>query len=156
MQSPAQTYPESNPVTSTAERLLNTEDQPRLEDPQEEDKSAPADAITTPEKSQTGLQAAETPASMAVTPPVETETGVESQTGTMDRESTAKPSAPAEPAPDVRANPGCDGQKVKKQGKGEGKKYVLSKKAMVDPLKMDMSKPLVMPLTCEYFTFYSK
>ncbi|KAM6909689.1 zinc finger protein 576, tandem duplicate 1 [Xenentodon cancila] len=92
---------------------------------------------------------------MAITPAVEVESGGKSQmkswknTATVGKDSAAKPGAPAEPAPDVNAKPGCDEKKAKKQDKGvsEGRKYVLSKKAMVDPLKMDMSKPLVMPLT---------
>lgn len=42
--------------------------------------------------------------------------------------------------------------KTKKQDKAvrDGRKYVPSKKAMTDPLKIDMSKPPDLPLTCKY------
>ncbi|XP_061572511.1 uncharacterized protein LOC133428117 isoform X2 [Cololabis saira] len=159
MQSPGQTHSESV-TTSAAEHLLEPEPHPGERDPEprEENKSSgPADTETpnTPEKSQPGLQTAGSTAGMAITQAVEIKSGVKSQTkswentATVGKDSAAKPSAPAEAANNVGANSGCDGKKAKKQGKGvgEGRRYVLSKKAMVDPLKMDMSKPLVMPLT---------
>lgn len=170
MQCPTQSNSGPNPVTTaTTEQPLDTETeaQPAQSEPdaqEEENKSAaPAEAETpvAPQENGTGLQTAETPASMAVTQAVENEPTVQlptepsDNTGGMERDSASKPSAPTEPVPDTNTNPGCDRQKAKKQDKGvrDGRKYVPSKKAMIDPLKMDMSKPLVMPLTCEYFTF---
>ena len=69
----------------------------------------------------------------------------------METDSGSKPNAPTEPASDTNTNPGCEVQEAKKQDKvvRDGRKYVPSKKAMIDPLKMDMSKPLVIPLTCK-------
>lgn len=162
MQSPAQSNSGPNPVTTaTAEQPLDTETkaQPAQSEPdaqEEENKSAaPAETGTpiAPQENGTGV---ETPASVPVTQVVENEPLAEplDGAGRMDMDSASKPSAPTEPVPDTNTNPGCDGQKAKKQEKAvrDGRKYVPSKKAMVDPLKMDMSKPLVMPLTCEYFT----
>ncbi|XP_070767983.1 zinc finger protein 576, tandem duplicate 1 [Enoplosus armatus] len=164
MQSPTQSNSGPNPVTTaTTEQPLDTETeaQPAQSEPdaqEEENKSAAtAEAGTpiTPQENGTGVQTAETPACMAVTQAVENEPAVQPltepsvNTGEMEMDSASKPSAPTEPVPDTNTNPGCDGQKAKKQDKGvrDGRKYVPSKKAMVDPLKMDMSKPLVMPLT---------
>lgn len=83
---------------------------------------------------------------------VEGETAVQLQTqppghaGGMDVDAASKPSLPCGPVS------GCDSQKDKKVATlpRDGRKYVPSKKAMIDPLKMDMSKPLLTPLTCEY------
>lgn len=143
MQSLPQEHGESCPVTtSTAEKL--PDNQPELSGPEAQEEetrsNAGADAETT-----TGTLAAETPANMAVTPAADSEPSVRTQS----ESKTAN--VPTEPARDTKANPGRGGQKVKKQDKtvSDGRKYVLSKKAMVDPLKMDMSKPIVMPLTCE-------
>lgn len=63
-----------------------------------------------------------------------------------------QPSAPAEPTAATNTEPVCEVQKSnKKKDKvvQDGRKYVPSKKAMKDPLKMDMSSQLVLPLTCE-------
>ncbi|XP_019741734.1 zinc finger protein 576, tandem duplicate 1 isoform X2 [Hippocampus comes] len=49
---------------------------------------------------------------------------------------------PSELTPDANKDPGNEEQKSKKKDR-----RFPSKKAMVDPLKMDMTKPLVMPLT---------
>ncbi|XP_023124581.2 uncharacterized protein LOC111567590 [Amphiprion ocellaris] len=138
MQSPSQTH---DPVTT--EPLLDTENQPaqtEAEAQQEENKST-ADTEATEE---TGVQTAESPTSMTVTPLVENaaQTLTESTENTARTDSAAKPSGPTD-----KTNSGSVGQKAKKPDKGDGRKYVPSKKAMVDPLKMDMSKPLVMPLT---------
>ncbi len=173
MQSPNQSNSGPNPVTTaTTEQPLDTgtEARPAQSEPdarEEENKSAaPAEAETqiAPQENGTGLQTAETPASMAVTQAAENEPTVQPPTepsdeaGGMEMDSASKPSAPTEPVPDTNTNAGCDRQKPKKQDKGvrDGRKYVPSKKAMIDPLKMDMSKPLVMPLTCEYFTFLNQ
>ncbi|XP_045901306.1 uncharacterized protein LOC123968526 isoform X1 [Micropterus dolomieu] len=164
MQSLTQPNSGPNPVTTvTTEQPLDTETeaQPAQSEPaaqEEENKSAAtaeAEAQISPEKNGTGVQTAETLASMEVMPAVENDPAVQPLTepsdngGGMAVDSASKPSAPTEPVPDTNTNPVCDGQKAKKQGKGvrDGRKYVPSKKAMVDPLKMDMSKPLVMPLS---------
>lgn len=163
MQSPTQSNSGPNPVTTaTTEKPLDTETeaQPAQSEPdaqEEENKSADLVAQTPVTSQENGTQAG-TPASMAVTQAVENEpaaaqplTEPADNTGGMEVDSASKPSAPIEPVPDTNSNPGCDGQKAKKEDKGarDGRKYVPSKKAMVDPLKMDMSKPLVVPLTCE-------
>lgn len=133
MQTTIQARSGSDPVTTaTAEQLLDTEPQPAKTEPDAQEDSeaaAPANAkkVITPEESEMRLQTAETSSKVG-----------------MDMDAAAKPAVP-----ETNTNPGCDGQKVKKQEKAgsDGRKYVPSKKAMVDPLKMDMSKPLVMPLT---------
>lgn len=161
MQSPNPPNSGPNPVTTvTTEQPLDTETeaQPAQSEPDAQGKenksAAPTEAETpvVPQENGTGLQAAETPASMAVTQAAENEPTVQlptepsEETGAMEIVSASKPSAPTEPVPDTNKNPG---QKAKKQDKGlrDGRKYVPSKKAMIDPLKMDMSKPLVLPLT---------
>jgi len=157
MQNQTQAHTEPNPATtSTSEQQLNTAAEPAHSQADAHDKESRSTAPTETET----IIAPETPASMAVTAPAESESGAQSQaescgnTGEMDWDLAAKPSVPTESVPDANAKPGCDGQKAKKQEKGDGRKYVPSKKAMVDPLKMDMSKPLVMPLTCKYFTLH--
>ncbi|XP_051261469.1 uncharacterized protein LOC127366520 [Dicentrarchus labrax] len=161
MQSPTQSNMGPNPVTTaTTEKPLDTETeaQPAQSEPhaqEEENKSAATAETETPITPQENGTRTETPASMAVTQAVENEPAVQpltepsDNTGGVEVDSASKPSAPTEPGPDINTNPGCDGQKAKKQDKGvrDGRKYVPSKKAMVDPLKMDMSKPLAMPLT---------
>lgn len=64
-----------------------------------------------------------------------------------EKDSASEPSFLTEP--DIDTNLGPDVQKVKKQ---DGRKYVPSKKAMIDPLKMDMS--LEAQITCEYFALH--
>ncbi|KAI3360446.1 hypothetical protein L3Q82_002341 [Scortum barcoo] len=164
MQSPNQSNSGPNLMTTaTTEQPLDTETeaQPAQSEPDAQGKenksAAPAEAETpvVPQENGTWLQAAETPASMAVTQAAENEPTVQlptepsEETGVMEMNSASKPNAPTEPVPDTNTNPGCDRQKAKKQDKGvrDGRKYVPSKKAMIDPLKMDMSKPLVLPLT---------
>ncbi|XP_022063117.2 uncharacterized protein LOC110960255 [Acanthochromis polyacanthus] len=136
MQSQSQTH---DPVTT--EPPLDTQNQPaqtEAEAQQEENKST-VDAETTEE---IGVQT--TPASMTVRPPVENA----AQTLPVSTENTARTDSAAKPSdPTDKTNSGGVGQKAKKPDKGDGRKYVPSKKAMVDPLKMDMTKPLVMPLT---------
>lgn len=152
-----------NPVTTaTMEQPLDSETDgthpaQSKADAQEEgsQSAAPVDnetVITQHENEQT----AETPASAAVTQAVVNESSIQSLTepsGNNNREtdSCLKPSALTEPAMDTNTNPGSEVQKAKKQDKvvRDGRKYVPSKKAMIDPLKMDMSKPLVIPLTCK-------
>lgn len=146
MQSLPQEHTESCPVTtSTTEKLPDTEAPPELSEPDAQERETKSN--TGAETATTEAHAAETPANMAVPPAAETEPGVRSQA----ESKTAN--VPTEPVRDTKANPGRDGQKVKKQVKtvSDSRKYVPSKKAMVDPLKMDMSKPIVMPLTCECF-----
>ncbi|XP_074510110.1 zinc finger protein 576, tandem duplicate 1 isoform X1 [Sebastes fasciatus] len=162
MQSPTQSNSRPNSVTTaTTVQPLDTEPevQPAKTEPdareEEENKSATPETVSTPQENGTGVQTAETPAtSMAVTqavnkPAVQPLTEPSVITAGTETDSASKPSAPPEPAPDKHANSRCDEQKAKKPDKGvrDGRKYVPSKKAMVDPLKMDMTKPLVMPLT---------
>lgn len=169
MQSPDQSDAGPNPVTTaTTEQPLDTDTdaepaQSELDVQEQENTSAaPAGTETpiAPQENGTGAQTADTPAGVAVAQAVESEPAPQppteplDNTGGMETDSASKPSAPTELVPDTNTNPGCDGPNAKKQDKAvrDGRKYVPSKKAMVDPLKMDMSKPLVMPLTCEYFT----
>ncbi|TDH11992.1 hypothetical protein EPR50_G00066570 [Perca flavescens] len=161
MQSPTQSNCRPNPVTTaTTEQPLDTEteDPPAQSEPDAQEKENEPDgtaAVVSPQENGTGLLTVETPASMAVTQSVENEPAVQPlteppvDTAGMETSSASKSTAPTEPMPDMNANPGCGEQKAKKQNTGirDGRKYVPSKKAMVDPLKMDMSKPLVMPLT---------
>ncbi|KAM4735406.1 LOW QUALITY PROTEIN: zinc finger protein 576, tandem duplicate 1 [Anableps anableps] len=143
MQSSPEDPAESSPVAvSAAEHQQGTETQPTQSKPDEqkgEDKPDPPAQTTS---------TAEAPTSMALTPSLEKEPG-----GT-DADPTAKPGDPPEPAADSHISPGGDGQEVKKQGKGDGRKYVPSKKAMVDPLKMDMSKSVVMPLSSSQLSLH--
>lgn len=158
--SPTQANSGPNPVTTaTTEKQLDTkleaQPTPADRDAQEEEEEKTA-IVTEPEtliaQQESGKQA-ETPSHMAVAQVVETERAVQPLTsenaGGMELDSAAAP------ASDVHPNSGCDQKKAKNPGKGvrDGRKYVPSKKAMIDPLKMDMSKQLVMPVTCEYFTF---
>lgn len=76
------------------------------------------------------------------------------QAGGMELDTVSKPSLPCGPVSDTNTSSGCDSQEEKNNratSVSDGRKYVPSKKAMIDPLKMDMSKPLLTPLTCEYF-----
>lgn len=160
MHSPTQSYSGPNPVPKeTTERLLDTKpDSPPAQREAaaqgQRNKSVSAAETETPIIQQENRTRAEAPASMVVTPAVENEPAVQPSDSTGGRELDSKTSVPIDPVPEVHANPGCNGEKAKKQDKGvrDGRKYVPSKKAMIDPLKMDMSKPAVMPLTCEYFT----
>ncbi|XP_068592545.1 zinc finger protein 576, tandem duplicate 1 [Cebidichthys violaceus] len=163
MQSPTQSNSGPDPVTTaTTVQPLDTETEaqpaPGQPDAQQEGNKSAAIAgterVDTPQENGTGVQTAEAP-SMAVTHVVENEAAVgpltepSVHTAGMETDSASKLSVPAEPSSDTNANPGCDEKKAKTPDKGvrDGRKYVPSKKAMVDPLKMDMSKPLVMPLT---------
>lgn len=168
MQSPTQETSESNLVTAaTTEHPLDTgtEAQPAPSDTdiQENNNAAGSietELIVTSQENETEVQKAETPAAVAVAQAVESDTAVPSQnepsenTGPVETDSASKASAPTEP--ENNSNAGHDVQKAKKQNKSghDGRKYVLSKKAMIDPLKMDMSKPVVMPLTCESFILF--
>ncbi|XP_042346599.1 uncharacterized protein LOC121946192 [Plectropomus leopardus] len=164
MQSPAQSNSGPNPVTTaTTEQPLDTstDAQPAQSEPdaqEEENKSTSpsgTETVVTPQENGTEMQTEQTPASMMVTPAVEKEPAVQPltessvNTAGIETDSATKPSAPTEALPDTNTNPGCDEKKAKKLDKGvrDGRKYVPSKKAMLDPLKMDMSKPLMMPLT---------
>lgn len=166
MQSHTQANSDPNPVTTaTTAQPLDTcaEPQQAQSEPDAQEKrtnsAAPkkAEREIPPQESETGsiFTAAETPVTVAVTQAVDNVTVVQPQrepsdTGGLEIDSASKPCTPTEP--DINTNPGPDVQKAKKRDVRDGRKYVPSKKAMIDPLKMDMSKPLVMPLTCEYFT----
>nr|XP_046256483.1 uncharacterized protein LOC124065276 isoform X2 [Scatophagus argus] len=161
MQSPNQSNSGPNPVTTaTAEKPLDTqtEAQPAQSEPdaqEKENKSAASTEPVTPITHQENGTQAEAPATVAVTQAVENQPAAQplavppDNIEGMELDSASKPSVPTEPVPDINTDQGCDGQKAKKQDKGvhDGRKYVPSKKAMVDPLKVDMSKLLVMPLT---------
>lgn len=152
MQSPSQPNSQLSPVTAaTTENELDTEPaQKELDAQEEESKAASAaetEAAVTPQGNGT---MAETPAGMVGTDRPLTQPS--DQTDGMELGSDPKPSTainPVDENPDGRVR-----QKLKNQPKvvRDGRKYVPSKKAMVDPLKMDMSKPAGIPLTCEYFT----
>lgn len=152
MQSPSQPNSQPNPVTTAATGTdLDTEPEPDAQ--QEESKAASAASPEAPEAAATPRGAgtpAETPAGVVGTdrPPA---LPLDQRDG-MEPGSDLKPSATINP---LDANPGGRvGPKVRNQSKvvRDGRKYVPSKKAMVDPLKMDMSKPAGIPLTCEYLT----
>uniref|UniRef100_A0A3B4FCX6 Uncharacterized LOC102194173 n=1 Tax=Pundamilia nyererei TaxID=303518 RepID=A0A3B4FCX6_9CICH len=129
MQTANQAQSGSNPVTTaTSKPPLDTEAQPaqnELDAQKKDSKGAAAETeeVIAPEGSAARLKSAETPAKVG-----------------MDVDTAAKPAVH-----ETNTNAGCDGQKGKKQEKAvsDGRKYVPSKKAMVDPLKMDMSKPLL-------------
>ncbi|XP_034031014.1 endothelial zinc finger protein induced by tumor necrosis factor alpha-like isoform X2 [Thalassophryne amazonica] len=103
--------------------------------------TAPSEVVIASQATEAGLQSAEAQAA-AVTEPAS-----ESLIETSLNNGLEKPSRPAALLPSKNKN-SCV-LKVKKQDKGvrDGKKYIPSKKAMIDPLKMDMSKPPVVPLT---------
>ncbi|KAM9723891.1 zinc finger protein 576, tandem duplicate 1 isoform 2-T2 [Menidia menidia] len=156
MQSETQAHTEPNPVTSEQHR--NTAAEPVLSQPHAHDKenrSAPpavSETVVAGENHPREEQTPENSPSMtAVTAPAENKPGDQSQaqsgkgTGGRAGDRTAKPNAPTEP--DSSTSRGCDEQTAKKEEKGDGRKYVPSKKAMLDPLKIDMSKQLLMPLT---------
>ncbi|XP_059194438.1 uncharacterized protein LOC131975713 [Centropristis striata] len=166
MQSPTQSKNGPNPVTTaTTEQPVDheREAQPAQREPdaQEEkgNESAAAvgtETLVTPQENGTGVQTEKTPAGVAETQVADSDPAGQTPANTagMDTDSASKPNAPTEPVPDTNANPVCDQKKANKQDKGriDGRKYVPSKKAMVDPLKMDMSKPLVMPLTSAHLS----
>uniref|UniRef100_A0A3Q2QD95 Uncharacterized LOC105932503 n=1 Tax=Fundulus heteroclitus TaxID=8078 RepID=A0A3Q2QD95_FUNHE len=160
MQSPPEDHRESNPVAmAAAKHQQDAEAPPTQSNPAEQEEEA-----DTPEAAAApAARTAEPPPGLALTPPPEKEAGVHSQTesrdnaGKADTEPAAKPRGAApEPVADTKTSPGDDGQKEKKQAKraGDGRKYVLSKKAMIDPLKMDMTKPVVMPLTSSQLSLH--
>uniref|UniRef100_A0A4W6CQJ4 C2H2-type domain-containing protein n=1 Tax=Lates calcarifer TaxID=8187 RepID=A0A4W6CQJ4_LATCA len=161
MQSPTQANTGPDSVTAApSEQPLDTgtEAQPAHSEPDAQEERtesaalAETETIITPQENQAAVQTAEAPATVAdVTQAVEKETAVrplsepsETSAG-MEIDSASKPSAPT--GSGTNTAPRREGQKAKKQDKHDGRKYVPSKKAMIDPLKMDMSKPLVMPLT---------
>lgn len=121
----------------------------------EESKSVFATHIDTPMAQQENGTPAEAPTSTTVTP-AENETAIPPLTQPSDNtermDSASKSNSTMDPRPKINSNPRCDVQNAKNQNKVDGRKYVPSKKAMVDPLKIDMSKPVVIPLTCEYFS----
>uniref|UniRef100_UPI003AAC3444 zinc finger protein 576, tandem duplicate 1 n=1 Tax=Centroberyx gerrardi TaxID=166262 RepID=UPI003AAC3444 len=101
-----------------------------------------------------GGETAQTPGSVSVTqaagndPAVQPMSDPSHNTGGMPMDTTSKPSAPTAVVPDTPQNPDCGVQEVRKVDKvPDGRKYIPSKKDRLDPLKMDMSKPMVMPLT---------
>ncbi|XP_076016958.1 zinc finger protein 576, tandem duplicate 1 isoform X2 [Genypterus blacodes] len=100
---------------------------------------------TTTQQNEAGVQTAETPTTVTVTQSVGKEPAPSHH---MDHtgETVKDSSAPVESIPATNPKPGSGVQQATKQDKGL-KKYTPSKKAMIDPLKIDMSKAVVMPLT---------
>lgn len=152
MQSPSQSNSQPNPVTTaTTGKETDTETAQKEADAQQEESepasAAEADAAVSLQGNGT---LAETPAGMAGSDRPLTQPS--DQLDRMELGSDLKPSATINHGDESPG--GRVGQKVKNQPKvvRDGRKYVPSKKAMVDPLKMDMSKPAGIPLTCEYFT----
>lgn len=135
-----------------------------MEKPMDEE---PHPAQTEPEPQEEGSESAAPPGTKTPitpqedgTPAEEKEAAVQPQTESSDStgrmevgSDASKPSSPIKPPPASNASPGGGGQKANKQDKvaSNGKKYIPSKKAMIDPLKMDMSKQQILPPTCEYF-----
>lgn len=139
-------------TTATTGKELHTE--PAQKEPDAQGESKPASGAETEAVTQPGDGAlAGTPAATEGT-----QTACDDQTGRMELTSDLKPKATVNPVDTNAKSVGRDAQPVKKQTKvvRDGRKYVPSKKAMVDPLKMDMSKPAGIPLTCEYFTLHVK
>ncbi|XP_034467608.1 uncharacterized protein LOC117777144 [Hippoglossus hippoglossus] len=162
MQSPTRANSGPTPVTTapTDQPLdTGTEAQPALNEQHAREEGAASEApvetdtVIPPQENEAGVLTPETPATVAVVQAVENETAplplseTSEKPGGMEMDSALKTRAPTKC--DTNTNPLCVGQKAKKQDKvvRDGRKYVPSKKAMIDPLKMDMSKPLVMPLT---------
>lgn len=149
MQSLTRSNPGPDPVTTaTTLRQLDTEAEatPVLNDPdpqEREDKSA----VPFEEKMGSVWQGSGSePAAQQQTQPPGQASGTELDAAT-------KPSLPSDPGPDISTSTGCGSPKDKSKARSvlDGRKYVPSKKAMIDPLKMDMTKPLLTPLTCECF-----
>ncbi|XP_053289385.1 uncharacterized protein LOC128450011 [Pleuronectes platessa] len=162
MQSPTRANSGPTPVTTAPRDQpldTGTEAKPALNEQHAQEEGAASEApvetdtVIPPQINEAGVQTPETPATVAVVQAVENETAAQplSETsekpGGMEMDSALKTRAPTKC--DTNTNPLCVGPKAKKQDKvvRDGRKYVPSKKAMIDPLKMDMSKPLVMPLT---------
>lgn len=141
---PGQANGQPDPVTTaTTEKELDTESAQKEPDAQREgSKSTSAAESEAADTQQGNGTLPETRAGVAGTQSSE-------QAGGMELGSDLKSSATV-----VDKNAAGHGQTVKNQAKVvyDQRKYVPSKKAMVDPLKMDMSKPAGIPLTCEYFT----
>ncbi|XP_067365870.1 uncharacterized protein [Channa argus] len=162
MESTIQSNSGPNPVTTATIQQppdTGTEAEPAQSEADAQEKkdttaaSVETETAITPQENETRMQTEETPATVAVTQALENETDVQPQSepsenfGEMEIDCASKLSVFTEP--DTNSNSKRDVQKAKKEDKcvRDGRKYVPSKKAMIDPLKMDMSKPLVMPLT---------
>ncbi|XP_047455116.1 uncharacterized protein LOC125016591 isoform X2 [Mugil cephalus] len=131
MQSPTQAHSGSNTDPPPhAERGLPAQGDPDL-GRQRSKAAATSATVVTPEESESSVLTAETPSSMAVRSPVE------NKTADITAKTTAGPNKKSE----------IGGLKTNKQEKGvtDGRKYVPSKKAMIDPLKIDMSSPKDIP-----------
>lgn len=150
MQSPRQSNSQPSPVTTaTTEKELDSESAHKEPDAQQEESKSPSAAETEAVVAQQGDGTLpETHAGVAGTQTGRPPTQPSDQPDKEELGSDLKPSATIV---DKYAD-GRDGPTVKNQAKRDRRKYVPSKKAMVDPLKMDMSKPAGIPLTCEYFT----
>eukprot|EP00066_Takifugu_rubripes_P014596 XP_011603862.1 PREDICTED: uncharacterized protein LOC105416677 isoform X2 [Takifugu rubripes] len=150
MQSPRQSNSQPSPVTTaTTEKELDSESAHKEPDAQQEEIKSPSAAETeaavaqhgggTLPETHGGVAGTQTASKCDGRPP----TQPSDQTDKEELGSDLKPSATIE---DKYAD-GRDGPTVENQAKRDRRKYVPSKKAMVDPLKMDMSKPAGIPLT---------
>ncbi|XP_041649912.1 uncharacterized protein LOC121513945 isoform X2 [Cheilinus undulatus] len=149
MQSPTQANSGPNALaTATTELQLDphTEANSAQSNPgvqeDENGSSAPAESETlvTPQEDRTAQAEHNEPADQPLTRTPENTGGMET---------ASKTCVSSDPVPDENKTPECDGEKSQKKGQGarEVKKFVLSKKAMIDPLKVDMSCPSYVPLT---------
>lgn len=154
MQSPRQTNSQPSPVTTaTTEKELDSESAHKKPDAKQEESKSPSAAETeaavaeqgdgTLPETHGGVAGTQTASKCDGRPP----TQPSDQTDKVELASDLQPSATIVD----KYVDGRDGPTVKNQAKRDRRKYVPSKKAMVDPLKMDMSKPAGIPLTCEYF-----
>lgn len=157
---PETTTSTEQPLVDTGTEAQVASSEPDAGEEEEEEDTTTAAAVVTetvipPQENETGLQMAETPETEACTQAAEKETAVQppseplKNSEEMEVDSASKQSASADCATDK--DPQCGEQTAKKPEKGPhvGRRYVLSKKAMTDPLKMDMFDPP--PLSCEYF-----
>lgn len=112
-------------------------------------------AVFPPKENESGLQIAETPETVACTQAAEGETAAQPPSQPLkDMEKMETDSATMQSAPtdcDMNRDTQSGEQPTNKQEKEPhfARRYVLSKKAMTDPLKIDMTNPP--PLSCEYF-----
>lgn len=159
MQSPTQSNPSPEPVaTATTQNQPDREAEAPPEqsepDTQEQESKSTETGTIQQENGSDRESAASTEFKEASEhePAAQQQTQLTGQAGGTELDSASKPSLPSDPVDDLGTSTGCDSLKVKNKAKCvlEGKKYVMSKKAMIDPLKIDMTKPL--PLSCEYYT----
>lgn len=157
MQSPRQSKSQQSPVTTaTTEKELDSESAHKEPDAQREESKSPSAAETEAAVIQQGEGTLPTHGGVAGT---QTASKCDGRPPTQpsdlpDKGELGSDLKPSATIVDKYAD-GRVGPMVKNQAKRDRRRYVPSKKAMVDPLKMDMSKPAGIPLTCKYFTCVS-